>query len=142
MNFGKAIVLSFVLFALFIGTLVTVCVRQEVSLVSPDYYRLELEHGSKMKAMANAEALAVRPEISVNASNVIVAWNELGRISEGSLTVMRPSDQDLDRRFNINGASGTEMAFPLPAADHGLYRAQLAWKMDGRDYLIEKVIIP
>jgi len=142
MNFGKGIVVSFVLFALFIGTLVTVCVRQEVSLVSPDYYQLELEHGNKMTAVANADALAVRPEIRVHDATVVVAWNELARMSDASLTVMRPSDKDLDRQFTIAGAAGTEVSFKLPSNDHGLYRAQLAWKMDGRDYLIEKVIVP
>ena len=142
MNFGKAIVLSFVLFALFIGTLVTVCVREEVSLVSPDYYRLELAHGSKMKAMANADALAERPRIFVSGTHVTVAWNELPRMDEGTLTMMRPSDKQLDRSYNLTSGSGTEVSFQLPADDHGLYRAQLAWKMEGRDYLLEKVIIP
>jgi hypothetical protein len=39
MNWGKWIIVSFVLFAGFIGTLVTVCVRQDISLVSKDYYK-------------------------------------------------------------------------------------------------------
>ena len=42
MNFGKWIVVAFVFFSLFIGTLVTVCVRQDISLVSTDYYKEEL----------------------------------------------------------------------------------------------------
>lgn len=141
MNFGKAIVLSFICFALFIGTLVTVCVREEVSLVSPDYYRLEQEHGSKMKAMANAEALAVQPKIRMMDAIVVVSWDGLTRITEGSLRVMRPSDKNLDRDFPFNGDPGGEIAFPLPSAEPGLYRAQLTWKMAGRDYLVEKVII-
>ena len=95
-----------------------------------------------MKAVANADALPVRPEIRVKNATVTVVWNELSKMNEGSLTVMRPSDKNLDRRYAIAANAATEVSFPLPSTDHGLYRAQLAWKMDGRDYLIEKVIVP
>ena len=50
MNWGKSIVLSFILFAAFIGTLVTVCIRQDISLVSKDYYEEELQYDKSVNA--------------------------------------------------------------------------------------------
>ena len=47
MNWGKSIVLAFVLFAVFIGVLVAVCVREDISLVSRNYYNEELDYQTK-----------------------------------------------------------------------------------------------
>ena len=44
MNWGTWIALSFVLFALFIGALVVVCVRQDINLVALDYYKQEIDY--------------------------------------------------------------------------------------------------
>ena len=51
MHYGKSIVVAFILFAMFIGTLVTVCIREDVNLVSPDYYEEELAHGQKIRLL-------------------------------------------------------------------------------------------
>jgi hypothetical protein len=65
MNWGKSIILAFVLFAVFIGVLVTVCVRQDISLVSRDYYDEELDYQSKMDGARNAAGLSQKPEINL-----------------------------------------------------------------------------
>jgi|GEM_PF-1216131 len=38
MSFQKGIVFSFVVFGTLIAVLVTVCMKQEINLVYPDYY--------------------------------------------------------------------------------------------------------
>ena len=63
MNWGKWIIVSFVLFAAFIGTLVTVCMRAEVSLVSKDYYKEELEFQKQIVRIENTSALESKPAI-------------------------------------------------------------------------------
>jgi len=63
MNIGKWIVVAFVLFAAFIGTLVVVCVRQDVSLVSRDYYRQELAYQNQIQRLNNTAALLEKPVI-------------------------------------------------------------------------------
>jgi hypothetical protein len=42
MSWGKWIVVSFLLFAGFIATLVTICMKEDVGLVSSSYYDEEL----------------------------------------------------------------------------------------------------
>ena len=65
MNWGKSIVLSFVLFAVFIGVLVAVCVREDISLVSRNYYNEELDYQTKMNGARNVDQLSQKPEISL-----------------------------------------------------------------------------
>ena len=56
MNWGKWIIVSFVLFAAFIGILVVICVRQDISLVSKNYYQEELAYQQQIDRMNNGTA--------------------------------------------------------------------------------------
>ena len=53
----KWVVAAFVFFGLFIGSLVVICVREDVNLVSKDYYQEELNHQDKIIRQQNAEQL-------------------------------------------------------------------------------------
>jgi hypothetical protein len=126
---------------LFIGTLVVVCIRQEVSLVTPDYYKEELEHGRKMSAMANARTLQAKPEILLSSSRVYIRYEGLDRIQSGELYIMRPGNQKLDHRFQFEATPSKEMAFVLKNYEPGLYRLQLKWVMDGKEFIVEEVSV-
>ena len=62
MNWGKSIVLAFILFAVFIGVLVFVCVREDVSLVSKNYYKDDLEYQSQIDRVRNTDELAKKTD--------------------------------------------------------------------------------
>lgn len=139
MNYGKSIVVAFLLFALFIGILVTVCLRQEVSLVTPDYYKEELAHGEKMAAIANARLLASRPEIFLGTDGARVRYENFSQVQSGSLKILRPGNQRLDHLFPFQSTGEKELQFDVDDYTPGLYRIQLKWKMDGKDYMIEQI---
>lgn len=139
MSYGKSIVLAFILFALFIGTLVTVCIRQEVSLVSPDYYAEELAHGEKMNAMANARLLESKPEITMGSGGIEVRYENLASLESGELNILRPGDQRLDHHFSLQPTAHKMIGFPVEDYMPGLYRIQMKWKMNGKEYLVEQV---
>lgn len=141
MNFGKWIVVAFILFAGFIGTLVTVCVRQEVSLVTRNYYEEEINHQQKINRLTNTQHLQVKPEIKLTADRITVSFSDFERITEGELKLLRPSNARLDRTFKVAPSQQDEQQFSLTASDRGLYRASLKWEMDGQEYYIEKVIV-
>jgi hypothetical protein len=141
MNFGKWILLSFVMFAIFIGVLVTVCVRQDVNLVSASYYREELEHSVKMQKMRNAEELEIKPEISVSGAVVKISFPEFSELDRGDLTVLRPSDSSLDEKFALRRTSDRVVEYTLSKPDRGLYRIRMDWSMKGKDYFFEKMVV-
>jgi len=141
MNFGKWIVVAFVVFAGFIATLVTVCVRQDINLVSDDYYKKELRHQEKISYIENANQLQIRPEISIEGSVVKVSFSDFDKIEKGELMILRPSDNKLDRRFRLESSPATVQQFPLSEWSKGLYRASMQWTMEGKEFYIEKVIV-
>ena len=141
MDFGKWIMVAFISFAFFIGTLVVVCFRQEIGLVSKNYYQDELNHQQKIIQKANANELHISPVISVEAESVNVFFPEIDRVEGGELNLLRPSDEQLDQKFEWKGSNGEMQRFALGRHDKGLYRASLRWRMSGKDYYIEKLIV-
>ena len=140
MNWGKAIIAAFILFAAFIGTLVTICVRQDINLVTEEYYREEIDYQRQIDRMAHTAMLSDKPSITVEQGNVKVAYTNFPKIQQGALELFRPSDARLDRQFKLTTTTGPAQTFSTEGLDGGMYRARLRWTMDGQEYFLEQVI--
>jgi hypothetical protein len=135
----KWVISAFIVFALFIGTLVFVCVRQDISLVSLDYYQDELVHQGKMDRQRNMLELKNQPDIKLEDHQVKVSYDELSKLTKGQLRVTRPSDSKLDQQFQLN--QEVLQIFQLNVSEKGLYRVTLQWTMGGKDYYYEKLMV-
>jgi hypothetical protein len=141
MNWGKWIIVAFIMFALFIGILVTVCVREDITLVSKEYYKDELVYQDQMTREANTNALNERPTISVNNNQLQISYSRFPEISKGELKLFRPSDAALDQQFAIDGTDETEQSFIIKNPTHGFYRARMSWEQEGKEFFLEQIII-
>jgi len=139
MNWGKSIVLAFVLFAGFIGTLVVVCLRQDIPLVATNYYEQELQYQQQLERMKNTEALVEKPEIQVVDGAVEVRYSQMKEISKAELELFRPSDSRLDRKFAID-PKGSLTRFELTNLPGGMYKARMRWTQDGQEHYLEKTV--
>ena len=140
MNWGKSIILAFVIFAAFMGTLVTICFRQDISLVTTDYYREELAYQGHIDRLSNTNALRDEPEIRADSGKLIVSIGNLSRVDSGYVQLFRPSDPALDIRFVIPPGAGSSLYFPLVGLKKGMYRARMEWTMAGRGFSYEQVV--
>jgi hypothetical protein len=139
MNFGRWILVAFVFFALFMATLVTVCVRENIGLVSKNYYADELAYQTKMDQIKNTSALSAQPKISVEGSLVKVDFAGVGLIQKGQLALLCPSDPSRDQKFEIS-SNKNEQVFQIRENGRGLFRAGLKWTMGDKEYYLEKMI--
>lgn len=140
MNFGKWIVVAFVLFAVFIGTLVTVCVRQDISLVSKNYYNDELGYQDQIVRISNANKLNQRPAISKVGKSLHVTFGGDVILEKGELKLFCPSDPEMDKVFALKLDSVGVQSFDVSSAKSGLYKVKLLWGMGGKEYFIERII--
>ena len=139
MNFGKWIVVSFVLFALFIGTLVTLCIREDISLVSKDYYNEELDYQQQIKRLNNTEGLEQKPIIKfIDQVGLKVIWGTRTKIEKGELKLFCPSNDKLDKQFALQ--TSNEQIFDITSLKKGMYRVKLLWTMEGKEYYYEEEI--
>ena len=141
MNFGKWIIVSFVLFASFIATLVVICVRQDINLVSSDYYREELVHGRKMECIQNAMTLDSLPDFIINENVLTVSFSDFNKVEKGEVRLLRPSNAKLDRKFLITPKGEVNQTYALEVWHEGLYRASMQRQMNGKEHYLEKLIV-
>lgn len=137
---GKSIVLAFVLFALFIGSLVVVCLRQDIPLVATDYYQQELRFQTHIDQVKNTNQLSEKPSIEIVGNGVEIKFSRLPDITDGELELFRPSDERLDKRFKLDPGAGSTQRFNTSAMPGGMYKARMRWSMDGKDYFMENVV--
>ncbi len=141
MNWGKWIFVAFIIFAGFIGTLVTVCLQEDISLVSKDYYKEELAYQDQIIRMENASQLPQKPVIKIVNNHVLqIDFNQFSEVEKGELKLFRPSDSELDKKFQFRGSDQLRQSFPIKDLKKGMYRARMRWTMHGKEYYIEQVI--
>jgi len=141
MNWGKSIILAFILFAAFIATLVTVCMRQDVNLVTREYYQEELAYQAQIDRIAHTAKLSEQPSINLEQGYLLkISYPDFAKIQEGSLQLFRPSDADLDREFELRRSTDMDQYFSTAGMKRGMYRARLRWTMDDQEYFLERTI--
>ena len=139
MNIGNWIIVAFVLFTAFIATLVVICMRQEVSLVSQSYYQDELAYQDQIDRQRNTLELAHKPTVSLDNRLLVLQFDQRSDIAEGVLNIFCPSDAKMDRRFKLD--AGRQMQqFDLAQLNPGMYRVKLRWTMHDQEYYHEEII--
>lgn len=140
MNWGKWIIAAFVLFALFIGVLVTVCVKQDISLVSNSYYKDELAYQQQIERIRNTAGLDQKPAISIVRHELEISLSHFNSIENGELKLFRPSDSRYDRSFKLKETLEDIQSIDVSALPKGMYKARLNWQMGGKEFFFEKII--
>ena len=140
MNFGNWIVVAFVLFAVFIGVLVTVCVTQDVNLVSKDYYNDELAYQDQIERINNTTGLVKKPIVTkIDNNTVQIAFDEQFNIEKGKVKFFCPSDPKMDQDFKLETSNNTQL-FNTSYFGKGMYKLKLLWVMDGKEFYFEQII--
>jgi hypothetical protein len=140
MNFGKWIVVAFILFAVFIGTLVAICIKQEVNLVSKNYYQDELAYQNQIERISNANHLAQKPRITKADGKLQISFANDTKVEKGELKLFCPSNPRMDRNYTISATLGNTQLFEINALKPGMYKAKLIWTMEGKEYFLEEAI--
>ncbi|GAB3020738.1 hypothetical protein GCM10027185_17480 [Spirosoma pulveris] len=141
MNWGKAIILVFVLFAGFIGTMVVRMSRQSIDLVRDDYYQDEMAYQQQIDRVANAREFDPAAYIQYQTERQQVKLRLPDSLQRGTLTLYCPADRKQDVRLPLTAATQVITVVPMQKRQRGLWRAQLAWSDGKREYYTERELI-
>jgi len=137
MNWGKGIVLSFVLFLCVIVTMVVISMRQEVGLVAPDYYKQEIAYQDQIDRMNNYNQLAEKPSITIDRANQHLVVNFppslTSQVSKGEIQIFRPSTTGIDKKLELSLDSNGEQRIDLNQMLKGRWKAKLFWQGDSEE---------
>jgi nitrogen fixation protein FixH len=145
MNWGVKIIISFAVFGILMGVLITISFNQEINLVAEDYYKQEIEYEGQMEKIRNSASLSQRPELNYNSEkkilDLIFPIELAGNFIEGEIHFFRPSDYKMDRKVKVVLDEGGRQAFDLSGLEKGLWEAKFTWVSDSEAYYEEKTIV-
>jgi hypothetical protein len=145
MNWGWRIFLLYALFVLMTLSMVWYMSRQQVNLVSRDYYRQEIGYQDQIDKMNKVQALGQPPavEYAPETGYVVVRFpsGHSGSALRGSITMFRPSDSRMDVRLPVQPDTTGVQVIPVTNLAAGLWRVQLDWQKGGEAYYFEQKVM-
>lgn len=142
MNWGKSIILVFIIFFLGVGFMVYKSVTKKIDLVTPDYYEKELVYQQEIDKINNANKLNQTVMINLSNNKLIISYPkpESGIIT-GKIVFYKPSDASKDFSMDINTDSDYKQIIETNRLDGGYWKVKINWNMNGKDYYFEDKII-
>ncbi|MGK7389973.1 MAG: FixH family protein [Candidatus Cyclobacteriaceae bacterium M2_1C_046] len=137
-NWGTKIILSFVGFAIFIIYLVVMSFRENIDLVTEDYYGEELKYEQRLSQMDNVNGLDNKVIIIASSDSYTLTFPHK-EIKTGDLHFYRPDNKAFDRNYDLKGSKGT---YTVSKADliPGRYRVKISWGASGKKFYQEELI--
>ena len=138
-----ALVLVFVIFIGWLVTFIVFSSRQRIDLVSPDYYARGIDHQRQIDRETRTQAaphiMSLRHD--ANTGSIILGYPATDRPSEGTLTLYRPSNADLDKTFPLLLSDAGEQIISVSGLPRGLWKARIKWTLDGEEFYREETVI-
>ena len=139
-----AIVVWFILFAIFLVSFIVWAVRQRVDLVSDNYYEHEVRYQQQVDRLNNSRALATQVVVTFDpaAHRIVISLPAAeSQGATGHIHLYRPSDARLDRDLPLAlNASGMQQ---LDARElrNGLWKVRLEWTAKGHEFYLDQPVI-
>lgn len=137
MSWSKAIILTFILFAGFIGTLVYQMCRQRVDLVRDDYYQDEIAYQQHIDRVDNAARLNTPWTVTYLEERQQVVFTLPDSLRRGEITFYRPADRLQDRRVPIPEIHPIRQVVSTETMGRGYWRVKLTWTDGRREFYTE-----
>ncbi len=138
MSWGKAIILVFILFAGFIGTMVYLMHQERIDLVRDDYYQDEIAYQRQIDRVANARQIDATSVIQYVPTSHEIRLTLPDSLQRGTFLLYRPADGRQDVRLALTTATPAISVISMQGKPGGLWRAQLTWSDGQRDYYTDR----
>ncbi len=136
-NWGTKLAIWIIAFILFILSFVYISFNYDVGLVEKDYYPKGLVYQQRIDAIANAQKINADFEINQNIESVVIKTPDIV-VDSGTITFFRPSDNDLDRVYDLIINDLHEIIIPKSEFVLGKYKIKFNWKHLQNEYYVEK----
>lgn len=141
MNWGTGIALTIVIFIAMMISLVAYSFRQELNLVTKNYYEEEIKYQRQIEKIKNTNRLRERPELVYQSTDRILSVKfpqaMRSKSISGQIYLYRPSDSRLDKAFPIAIDEIGNQFVNLSALAKGSWTVKLQWNDLEHDYYDE-----
>jgi nitrogen fixation protein FixH len=144
-HWGIGIAAVYVVFAGSTIGFVTFAMRQQVDLVSGDYYEQSLAYDDRMAAVARADALGEGFSVAADpaGTGIVVTWPAEMRIESGHVTFYRAADARADRQFTASPDGDGRQHITAGALARGAWIVRVDWTAGGETFFADRrVMLP
>lgn len=140
-NWGYKIATMYLLFVAGIMYLVVQASRQQVDLVTPDYYAQELKFQDRIDETKRASELSHPLQVSLehDVLSIVFPPEFSGKKISGNVLVYCPADKNNDISSSIS-VTDNRMNISIPEKNTGTHEIQVSWETDGVKYYYSKSI--
>ena len=139
MSWGSKITVLYLGFVALILSLVFMSVKQKVELVTPDYYKQELNYENRIAALNNYEGLTEKIIVSNENKKVTIRFPQISGTKKfsGEIIFFRPADSAKDITMKLETDEEGKQVIENKKLERGLYKIQISWKQDGKEFYFE-----
>ena len=140
MNWGKGIIIAFVLFISFIVSMVYIAFTRDADLVRDDYYENELAFDETKEKRQNFKNSGYNINIEQMESGVVISFPDELKTQNGRIIFYRPDKKKYDKEFDLNLNEQNEQVLEYEHFKEGYYDLSIEWSDGKRSYLFEDSI--
>ncbi len=136
---GNILLAGFGLMLLMMGVLVFLSVRQDISLVSKQYYEQELIYQQKIDASTNANAYAGAFQVRLQAEQLLLSIPQMlaQHMEAGQAWFYCPANESMDRKITLHASESGQYIFNRSQFPGKGYLLKLSFTASGKSYYKE-----
>jgi hypothetical protein len=142
-NWGWGVVILYGSFVLMLGTMAVKSTQHGISLVDENYYQKDIEFEEHLNKMNNSNGLPNQLKVDYTSEDqqIILSFPDDLKAITGEILCFRPSDESKDFKVKIAPDGSFQQAIATADMITGLWRIQVNWSADGRDFYSEELVI-
>ncbi|MFA6262350.1 MAG: FixH family protein [Bacteroidia bacterium] len=138
LNWGYRLMIFTVIFMVFIISMVTFMLRQDIQLVDSDYYEKGIAYQKEIDESKNADKLLRidyngGDDASLQLESLLPGYNMI----PVSIHFYRPSDKSLDFIDQVFISTGEKMHYSVSKLEKGIWKATFLWSDQSGSHRIE-----
>lgn len=143
-NWGYKITVFYLVFIAGIMYLVIQSSRQQMDLVTPDYYAQEIKYQDKIDQSKRANGLSEQIRYQVSETGILINFPKefQGKNITGNVQLYYPADEKKDVLANVQ-TDQNQFLLAIPDKRSGMHILKVNWEVAGvRYYFEEPVFMP
>ena len=139
LNWGYKIAIVYLLFVAGIIYLVVQASRQNIDLVTENYYAEEIQYQERIDEKNNTQSLSAPLEINVQHGVLTVSFPQefAQKVLKGEVQLYCPSPST-PSSLSAQSTENNRMKISLPEQNQGFHQLKVKWEAEGVKYYFEK----
>lgn len=139
MNWGTKLALGLATFMTFIVVLGILMIRSnDDALVDKDYYEKGINYNMDYDRKENVKRDHAEPLVILTEDNIVLTFSQQ---AAGKVKLIRTADKKMDKLLKLQTDTAKQFHIPVAGKAKGLWKLQLEWNSNGKDYLFEKEVM-